>query len=112
MRTQQRYPVLQRCFVHLVRDPLPEAWRCVAYNISTAGIGIALPCELQKGTLLAVHPWNLPKAGSAQARVVQAKQVQAFWFTGCEWVERLSDDDLMVWRSEPTDWLDAPARRG
>src|SRR5207237_898345 len=102
-----RQPILQRCFVNPAETALPNAWKCIIYNISATGIGITLPVRLQDGTLLTIEAWRLPRACLLQARIVQTKQVDFCWFTGCELLKRLSDAELQIWCSGPRDWLDA-----
>jgi PilZ domain len=106
MRTAPRHLILQRCFVHPANAAAPEAWRSIAHNISAAGIGITLPKQLPEGTLLTIQAYGLPRSCRLQARVVRARQVDFFWFTSCELVGPLSDADLRIWCSGPTDWLD------
>jgi hypothetical protein len=106
MRTVVRHPILQRCFAHPAGAESEPPWRCIAFDVSVAGVGITLAFDLPRGTLLAIHPWELPGARALQARVVRAKQVDAVWFIGCELLERLSSAELQVWRSAPIDWLE------
>ncbi len=105
MRTVVRRPILQRCFVHPIKNPDPQAWRCVACNVSATGIALTLPVRLPEGTVLAIHAWDLPGACPLQARIIQAKQVETFWFTGCELLRRLTDPELRAWCSGPLDWV-------
>jgi len=106
MRTGPRYRILQRCFANTARTSASEAMRCIGYNISATGIGITLPLRLPKGTVLTLQAWGLPRASPLQVRIVYTKQVDFVWFTGCEFIKRLSDAQLDVWRSGPLDWLD------
>jgi hypothetical protein len=108
MRTVTRYPLLQRCFVHPVKTAETQAWRCVAYNSSALGIGVALPVQLPTRTLLTIHACNLPRACPLEVRVIHAKPVDMFWFTGCEMLRRLSEEELRIWCSGPLDWVDNP----
>src|ERR1043166_7030226 len=59
MRTAARHRILQRCFVHPAKASGPEAWHCIAYNISATGIGVTLPMNLPEGTLCSVQAWGL-----------------------------------------------------
>ena len=106
MRTAPRYRILQRCFVVPAGGSATKAWHCIAYSVSAAGLGITLPVRLPERTVLTIQAWGLPRALTLQARIVQAKQVDLLWFTGCELVQRLSDAELQTWRSGPLDWLD------
>jgi hypothetical protein len=109
MRAATRYRILQRCFVHPAQTSAREEWRCIAYNVSVIGIGLALPIQLQEGTVLTIQACGLPRAGLLQARIVRTMPIEFLWFTGCKFLNRLSDADLTVWRSEPLDWLDDQA---
>ncbi len=108
MRTATRHPILQRCFVRPANASERQAWQCVAYNISSTGIGVTLPTELAEGTVLAIEAWNLPGACPLQVRILQAQPIETVWLTGCEFMQRLSDADLHIWRSGPMDWMDRP----
>jgi hypothetical protein len=108
MRIAVRYSILQRCFVIPAEGPRAEPWPCIAYNISTTGIGITLPMRVPLRTKLTVRPWNLPGAVPMQAVVAHVRPVKGSWFAGCELSKRLTEDELQIWRSEPIDWLEAP----
>jgi hypothetical protein len=106
MRATARHPILQRCFVHPPSAPPGRAWQCIAYDVSARGVGVALPVRMAKGTLLTIHAFELPRACPLQVRVVQAKQVEFVWFTGCELLTKLTPAELRTWRSGPRDWVD------
>jgi hypothetical protein len=106
MRTTVRYPILQRCFVYPANVAAYQAWQCIAYNISATGIGVTLPIRLQDRTLLAIQAWSLAGACTLQVSIVHTKLIEHLWFTGCEFLERLPDRTLQIWRSGPLDWLD------
>jgi PilZ domain len=108
MRAAVRYPILQRCLVIPAEVSCSETWRCIAYNISDSGIGLALPMEVPERTTLTIRPWNLPGALPLQAVVVRVQPVKGYWFAGCELSKRLSDDEVQTWCSEPIDWLETP----
>lgn len=96
-RRSPRYRILQRCQVRLPGASAPEAWRSIAFSISQTGIGVTMPCELQKGDELTVVAWNLPKARPLQARVVHASRLDFVWLCGCELTEQIGADDLADW---------------
>jgi len=98
---------LQRRIVHPAATSAPEAWHCIGYNISATGIGITLMVRLDPGSFLTIQAWGLAGACRLQARIVQSKRVEFLWFTGCELLKPLTDDELQIWRSGPRDWLDA-----
>ena len=66
-------------------------------NISPGGIGLLLPCQFTKGTLL--H-FELPADASEISqtllvRVVRVmEQSPGMWFLGCEFAHQLEDDEL------------------
>ena len=105
-RNAERHPILQRCLVRPVGAPFPEAWRWVAHDISSTGIGLASTFGVSKGMTLAVQAWDSPGARPLLVRVVYSIQARAFWATGCVLAERLSDRDLLAWRDGPLDWAD------
>jgi hypothetical protein len=105
LRTAARYPIMQRCFARAAKPSSPQAWQGIAYNISATGIGVALPIDLPKGTVLTIQAYSLAGACPLLVRVVHAKPVQDRWFVGCELSKRLSESDLQIWRSGPLDWL-------
>ena len=109
MRIATRYSILQRCLVIPAKDSCSEPWRCIAYNISATGIGIALPVRVPERTTLIVRPWNLPGAMPVQAVVVHVRPVKGTWFAGCEFSKRISDYELQTWRNGPVDWMETPA---
>jgi hypothetical protein len=108
MRTATRLPILQRCFVMPPNAAASLAWQCIAYNISSSGVGVALPIHLQAGTELIIQAWGLPRACSLLVRVIHSEPVQYVWFTGCELLGPLSDDELKIWASGLIDWIDDP----
>jgi hypothetical protein len=108
MRAAVRYPILQRCLVIPAEVSFSEPWRCIAYNISATGIGIALPMQVPERTTLTIRPWNLPGALPLHAAAVHVRPVKGSWFAGCELSKRLSDDEVQTWRSGPVDWVDNP----
>ena len=55
-----------------------------------------MPVRLPEGTVLTIQAWGLPRARTLKARVVQAKKVDALWFTGCELPTRLTDVELVT----------------
>ena len=106
MRTAKRHRVLQRCFVQAAGGAAQQAWPCIVFSVSDGGVGVTLPVRLPEGTVLTIQAWGLPRARTLKARVVQAKKVDALWFTGCELPTRLTDVELQIWRSGPRDWVD------
>jgi hypothetical protein len=89
--------MLQRC----IAWPAPagaEGWRCIAFDLSSSGVGLALPAPLPRGADLLVRPYGLPEtAPPLHALVVRAVCVEGVWFTGCILVQPLSEEELAVW---------------
>ncbi len=104
-RRSIRYGLLQRCFVRPEGAPVKGGWRCIAYNVSTTGIGVTLPYPLPVGTRLRVLAWDLPKARPLEARIARVWPVGFLWFAGCDLVGGLSDRELGPWLAGPLDWL-------
>ena len=75
----------------------PEGWRCIAYDVSATGVGVALPFRPAVGTELEVEPWNVPGAGPVLARVVHAHPLEHLWLCGCELAAPLSNPELRAW---------------
>src|SRR5262249_48674843 len=106
LRSFPRYPILQRCLVVPGNAPAgAEGWRCIAYNISRAGIGLTLPAPLRIGAELIITPWQLPAAPVVRARVVHSSRVDFLWFCGCEFLTPLSADEHFAWTTGRHDWL-------
>jgi hypothetical protein len=66
-------------------------------NVSPGGVGLLLPCEFAAGTLLSLE-MPAPNGGAprpALVRVVRAlPNGPAGWFLGCEFADRLSEQEL------------------
>jgi hypothetical protein len=104
-RGAARHLILQRCFVWVPGGQGGEGLRCIAYNLSTSGIALAVPLPLQKGTILEVKPWELPDAPPVRARVVHAKVLEFLWCCGCELLTPLSETGLQAWLKGPRNWV-------
>jgi hypothetical protein len=93
--------ILQRCLVWSGpqgRSPRgSDGWRSIAYDISTAGIGLTLPLPVQPGTLLEIEGWGIPSSRPLRARVVRTAPVEFLWFCGCEFLEPLDEAELSAW---------------
>lgn len=104
-RKSPRYPTLQRCFVWPPGANGPTGLHCIAYNVSTTGIGITLPLPLPVGQVLRIEPFDVPGAGPIQARIVHHKPVEFLWFSGCELLRPLTFEELRAWLTYKRDWL-------
>src|SRR5438105_3353473 len=101
-RAAERFPILQRCLVRPDGATGAGDWEAIAFNISVTGIGLALPCQLRRGTVLLIQPWRLDRAPALRARVVHSSLVEFLWFHGCELDVRLRDELFHLWlRSAP-----------
>jgi hypothetical protein len=98
-RTDSRYPILQQCFVWPLGSPKVEPWRCIVYNVSRNGLGIALPFAPRLGTVFQVEAWGIPGARSLDCRVLRTSPVEFLWFCGCELTSPLLPEELRVWLS-------------
>src|SRR2546422_1039619 len=92
-RKSPRYDLLRRCIARPVVPGASGGWRCIAYNVSAGGIGIALPLPLRPGTGVMVGPWTLPGARPLRVRVVHSSPLEYVWLCGCELAEPLTDEE-------------------
>jgi hypothetical protein len=96
-RTTPRFPCLRQCLVWLETVEGAGEWSGMLYNISTHGLGLALPCPVAQGTVLVVEPLGRDRAWRLRARVTRSALTAFVWFHGCELVEPLSQDELERW---------------
>src|SRR5947207_3115890 len=78
-RGAERFPILQRCLVRPDGAAGAADWHAIAYNISLTGIGLALPCQLSRDTVLLIQPWGLETGLAVRARVVYSSLVEFLW---------------------------------
>jgi hypothetical protein len=109
-RAAERYPILQRCVVRPANGPGGDGWKCIAYDVSTVGIGVAVPCQLTVGTVLAIEPADLPGAQTVEARIVRVAPLAHLWLCGCEFTAPLADTRLRDWLAGTT--ADRPTKLG
>jgi len=68
-------------------------------NISPGGIGLLLPCQFNEGTLL---NFELPAEANQPGRTLLVRVARVIeqsagrWFLGCEFADRLEDDELRM----------------
>ena len=93
-RSAERYRCCAECTVRPENASGVGHWKGIVYNISTCGIGIALPCPVSEGTILIIEPWRWGQGRCLHARVVRSAPVSFLFFHGCELVDRLSDREL------------------
>jgi PilZ domain len=96
-RRAPRHLIIQRCYVRLAGVAGPGGWRGIAYNISTTGIGVALPEPLWPGVSVVVEPCGLAGGRPLRARVAHVRPLDWAWLCGCALAEPLSDRDLRAW---------------
>jgi hypothetical protein len=102
-RLSPRHPILQRCFVRPAGTA--ASWPCIAYDVSTHGVAVTLPCRLPPGTILEIEAWDLPGAPPLRARLVHARPVGGFWFCGCELLRGLGASQLRRWLTSGAECL-------
>jgi hypothetical protein len=96
-RGAERYPCCQECTVRLEQAAGVGSWPGILYNISTGGVGIALPYPLKAGAMLVIEGWE-PTAGKRLvARVVRSVPVAYLFFYGCELAEQLDEKEMDRW---------------
>jgi hypothetical protein len=93
-RSARRYRCCAECTVRPENAAGVGQWKGIVYNISTTGMGMALPCPVSEGTVLVVEPWRWGQGRRLRARVVRSALVSFLFFHGCEFVEPLSEDEL------------------
>jgi PilZ domain len=111
-RAAQRHPILQRCFVRPVAGSGGDSWKGIAYDVSTIGIGVAVPYPLTVGTVLVIEPWELPSAGTVEARIVRVAPLAHLWLCGCELTAPLTDARLRDWMAGSAAAPDRPTKLG
>jgi hypothetical protein len=93
-RLAQRYQCCAECNARPEQATGVGNWQGIVYNISTNGIGIALPCPVAEGTVLLIEPWRWGADHVLRARVVRWVPVSFLFFHGCEFLEPLSEAEL------------------
>jgi hypothetical protein len=78
-----------------------QGWHCVAYDVSSNGLGLAVPLPPRLGTSLTVEAVGLPGMRPLRVRVTHVRPVAYVWFCGCELDEPLRDDELRAWVGRP-----------
>ena len=97
-RASRRFRIVRRCLVWPEgSSAAAEAWHCIAYDISTNGIGLAVPLPPRLGTFLTVEVAGLSGLRRLRVRVAHVRPVAYLWFCGCELDTPLQDDELRAW---------------
>jgi len=79
----------------------PLDWSGMIYNISSTGVGLALPFPALMGTVLQIEPRGRCQGPmQLRARVVRCALQKYVWFHGCEFVAPLGDEELQRWLAE------------
>src|SRR5690349_11952259 len=93
-RRSARYRCMTECVVRVEGTAEPLDWPGMVYNISTTGVGLALPFPAPPGMVLLIEP-RRPRGPvlSARARVVRSGLRQYVWFHGAEFVVPLEDEE-------------------
>ena len=101
-RSAPRYRLARSCLVcPQGSDVGAQGWRCVAYDVSTTGIGLTLPLPPRLGTLLRVEAWALPALRPLRMRVTHVRPVAFLWFCGCALEDPLREGELRTWLDSP-----------
>lgn len=103
-RRALRHTILQRCFAWQANQA-EERWRAIAFDISSEGIGLAVPHLLPRDSALIVEAWELPGARPLHVIVAHAQAVEGVWFLGCRFVRPLEQEELHVWLGLSSGWL-------
>jgi hypothetical protein len=93
-RSAPRYRCCAECTVRPENATGIGLWHGIVYNISTTGIGMALPCPVNPGTVLVIEPWRWGQDRRLRARVVRSVPVSFLFFHGCEFLEPLTEAEL------------------
>lgn len=100
-----RYTCFRQCLVRPETAQGIGNWPGITSNISATGISLAIPMSVAIGSILVIEPWGPKNYGSFRARVARSWMESFVWFHGCEFVERLSREQLRLWldgvESEP-----------
>jgi hypothetical protein len=99
-RAAARFPTIQRCVAWPAREADAAGWRGIVFDLSAAGVGVALPVPLPPGTELLVQAWGR-EARPLVGMVVRTACVEGVWFTGCELATPLTEQDLGDWTGLP-----------
>jgi hypothetical protein len=98
-RSAPRYRCMRECLVRLDEAPEPMDWPGMVYNISAAGIGLALPFPAPIGAVLTIEPRGRRAGMRLRARIVRCGLQKFVWFHGCAFEARLSAEELRLWLS-------------
>lgn len=74
-----------------------ETWTGRILNVSPGGIGLLLSCQFEAGTLLSFDVPGLDFNHKIMVRVVRSLEHGQSWFHGCEFADRLTDEELQEW---------------
>jgi len=96
-RAATRYRCCRKCNVRPAGSTGVGTWPGIIYNISTAGIGVVLPCPLIAGTHLIIELFGGKKDLRVEARVARSVLHTFAFFHGCEFLEPLDDHEVRGW---------------
>ncbi|HZT79542.1 MAG TPA: PilZ domain-containing protein, partial [Gemmataceae bacterium] len=97
-RAAPRYRCLRECLVRQeggASEVVP--FNGMVFNVSLAGVGLALHYPAPVGAVLTVELLGRGGAPPARARVVRRKQEAFVWFHGCEFLAPLGEAELRAW---------------
>jgi hypothetical protein len=96
-RAWVRFPCKIDTSCHSVGAASDRSWPATVKDLSAAGVGLALSRRFEPGTVLTVHLQNstLSVSRTVIARVVRVRPLSnGEWGVGCEFANRLTDDEL------------------
>jgi PilZ domain len=96
-RATVRYACFRQCLVRPESATGIGNWPGITSNISATGICLAIPMSVAIGTVLVIEPWGPRNYGSFRARVVRSWMESFVWFHGCEFLQRLTPEELRSW---------------
>lgn len=100
-RQSPRRRCMSECVVRVEGADESLAWPGMVYNISSAGVGLALPFPAPPGTVLVIEPRRRRgPALSARARVVRSSLREYVWFHGAEFLVPLGEEAFARWLAE------------
>ena len=101
-RAAPRHRLVRRCLAWPEgSNAAAEPWHCIAYDVSTNGIGLAVPLPPRVGTFLTIEADGLPRPRQLRVRVAHVRAVAYVWFCGCELETALNEEELSAWLSRP-----------
>jgi hypothetical protein len=94
-RARVRYSANQETFCHLIAAQMNDTWwQAGVHDLSAQGVGLTSTYQLEPGTLLAVDLEGASRL--LLARVTHLTPQATGWLVGCEFVDKLSNEELVA----------------